>query len=57
MMSKNYDLIFQCIQLLNIIFGKLITVYLTTGINNLFINHELAKFTSDKKKLYLYLGV
>ena len=56
-MGKNYNLIFQCIQLLNIIFGRLITVYLITGIKNLFINDELAKFTSDEKKLYLYLGV
>ena len=50
MMGKNYDLIFQCIQLLNIIFGRLLTVYIITGISNLFINDESAKFTSDEKK-------
>ena len=57
MMGKNYDLIFQSIQLLNIIFGRLITVYLINGIKNLFINDELTKFTSDEKNLYFYLGV
>ena len=56
-MGKNYDLIFQSIQLLNIIFGRLITVYLINGIKNLFINDELAKFTSDEKNLYFYLGI
>ena len=56
MMGKNYDLIFQCIQLLNIIFGRLLTVYIITGISNLFINDESAKFTSDEKKIISLSG-
>ena len=56
MMGNNYDLIFQCIQLINIIFGRLLTVYLITGISNLFINDELAKFTPDEKKIISLSG-
>ena len=56
MMGTNYDLIFQCVQLLNIIFGRLITVYLITGINNLFTKEELSKFNSDEKKIISLSG-
>ena len=50
MMGKNYDILFQCVQLLNIIFGRLLTVYLITGISNVFIDDESAKFNPDDKK-------
>ena len=56
MMGKNYDLLFQCVQLLNIIFGRLLTVYIITGISNLFINEESAKFNSDEKKIISLSG-
>ena len=56
MMGKNYDLLFQCVQLLNIIFGRLLTVYVITGISNLFINEESAKFNSDEKKIISLSG-
>jgi len=56
MMGKNYDLLFQCVQLLNIIVGRLITVYLITGINNLFTKDDLSKFSSDEKKIISLSG-
>ena len=56
MVGKNYDLIFQCVQLLNIIFGRLFTVYLITGISNLFIEDEPSKFSSDEKKIISLSG-
>ena len=56
MMGKNYDILFQCVQLLNIIFGRLLTVYLITGISNIFINDESAKFNPDDKKIISLSG-
>ena len=56
MMGKNYDVLFQCVQLLNIIFGRLLAVYLITGISNIFINDESAKFNPDDKKIISLSG-
>ena len=56
MMGKKINIMFQCVQLLNIIFGRLITVYLITGVSNLFINDELSKFNSDEKKIISLSG-
>ena len=55
-MIGDYDLIFQCIQLLNIIFARLITVYLITGVNNLLNDDELLRFDSDEKKIISLSG-
>ena len=56
MMGKKINLIFQCIQLLNIIFGRIITVYLITGINNFFTDNEFSKFSSQEKKIISLSG-
>ena len=56
MMGNNYNIIFQCVQLLNIIFGRLFTVYLITGINNLLTTDELSKFNSEEKKIISLSG-
>ncbi len=56
MMGKNYNIIFQCVQLINIILGRLITVYLITGINNLLANEESSKFNSEEKKIISLSG-
>ena len=56
MMGKKINLVFQCIQLLNIIFGRMITVYLITGINNFFTDNEFSKFSSVEKKIISLSG-
>lgn len=56
MMGKKINLMFQCIQLLNIIFGRMITVYLITGINNFFTDNEFSKFSSQEKKIISLSG-
>ena len=56
MMGDNYDLIFQCVQLLNIIFARLLTVYLITGANNIFTSDELSKFDPEEKKIISLSG-
>jgi sodium/hydrogen exchanger 8 len=56
MMGKNYNIIFQCVQLLNIIIGRLITVYLITGINNSLTNDESSIFNSEEKKIISLSG-
>ena len=56
MMGKKINLIFQCIQLLNIIFGRIITVYLITGINNFFTDNDFSKFSSQEKKIISLSG-
>ena len=54
-MGNNYNIIFQCAQLLNIIFGRLFTVNLITGINNLLTTDELSIFSSEEKKNYFII--